>query len=814
MDLTNLKEYLNSVDPSCSEVKVGIEIIQKPCGESSPNEPSGTAGTSGTSGISGTSGKDGIGLSGTSGTTGTIFVVSSGTNSVSGTSGTSGITPVATSGTSGKDGSSGVSGTSGTNGTIFVYTEGGGGGAGYNQVATQEQFKAAVKSQSGQYTLLPNNFIIDENITLAKDVKLVFLQGAQITINQGTTFTVEGRIDADDYYKIWNVQGILDLSPRSMSYASVCHFGAVPDGTTDSTAAFKATVKAAQRLTVVKIPQSAANTPYIISDTIEFHTYLYPGFYGWKVFGEKTDMNGYYMTGTNIKYTAKSKPCFNFKGQRLSHIYSFSIEGVNQAPEQLVHGNQIHDTKVWDRKNWVSEGVQLEGPDHLSGIAIDWNANNDPNIRCSAQMYIFDVQISKVVVGLSISPLNGLQQADTIDTLKLKVEKSVYGISVAQDQIRSCTFTNSWMDANFATHTNMAYGEGRGSCFNIFGGQYTTNFKLFECTAAARGNCSINGMFCEANGIIGSWHGLGCNVNSVVFTGCEFGLDDNAWEKDEWGSWVTPVTTMEAGTNIVFNGCTFNSRKKMLGFSGNTYTFIGTSFCQTRKVYFMTPPTVIGTNGPHNCSGDWKDWSDNIMINYSTQRKQVLPTVKTAYLKMSLPQGTVNLKNYVGDWYGVAYAEMPKTKEKYFNWTVSEGEAKQFMVGDYINGYADATLSGLSIYGLGLGWGQSQIPAFEVIEKNGTTLKLRRTGPEVVTSYPNESKYGNVWIGMDTFYINDHPQTLAEGTTVEVKNTNLLQVGDVVSINGTLTRILAIVDKMVTFSQHVPVGKLKSISHE
>lgn len=689
MDLTNLKDYLNSVDPSCSEIKIGIEITQKPCGDSGTDGGS-DVGVVGTSGTSGTSGNTVVGSSGTSGTSGTIFIASTG-----GASGTSG-----TSGRDGRDATGGGGDSMFSVGWINVADYGAQGGA---------------------------------------DSTLAFKNAIQAAIDNG-------------YHKIW-------------------------------------------------IPASA--DPYIIKETIKF-----PGnFRAWVVKGAGNADGGAIEKRTKILWQGKQGACFNFVATRLGYIADFEIEGENDRPYDVVEKYR-NKVECWNPQYWVEDGFSIDRYTAHSGISFDQDQLTPP---WAAQTQIERVKITRCGVGFNISPSQGNMQADTIWLKDTKVENCVYGYAINQDQCRAITLENVWVNNCYTTFTNNKFGRGNGSAFNIFGGQVTTCFKIFECTEAYAGQCSINGLFAEACGILGAWQPLGVNENPVVFTACEFGLDDSGWDDNSSLHWITPLSTFEGdGLNSTFIGCKFRSKKDILGFIGGT--FINTQFTELNNLFFSNRFDVSIT-GKARFNNSKTKFQDHVELHES-QKWYVRPELKTVRTYTNnenvYPRNKMyNAESYIGTWYNVTYRMLPDNNPETFTWDLPQNEAEQFQIGDYINGYVGNTHQ---ISGMGLKFGGSYVPAWKVISKNGNSVTFRKTSPEIESNSTGVDNHsGLVFSGNKGWICGATIEVLEDGQEVSVKNGDRLDVGDICVINGQATRVVSVGTK-IKFAHQVTKGIIKSVS--
>lgn len=587
-----------------------------------------------------------------------------------------------------------------------------------------------------------------------------------------------------------------------VGWINVADYGAI--GGADSTLAFKQAVQAAIDNGYHKIWIPASTDPYIIKETIKF-----PGnFRAWVVKGAGNADGGAVEKRTKLLWQAKQGACLNFVATRLGYIADFEIEGENDKPYDVVEKYR-NKAEVWNPQFWVKDGYSIDRNAAYSGIAFDENQTSPP---WAAQTQIERVKITKCVVGFNISSTQGSQQADTIWLKDTKVENCVYGYAINQDQCRAITIENAWVNNCYSAFTNNKFGDGQGSAFNVFGGQFTTCFKLFECTEAYAGQCSINGIFAEACGILGAWQPFGINENPVVFTACEFGLDNNAWEDDSSLHWVTPLVTYEgSGINDTFIGCKFRSQKDILGFAGGT--FINTQFTELNNLFFSVPLDV-SIQGRSRFKNTKLRFEDHIDLHES-HKWYVRPEIRNireytnnenVYPKYKI----YNTESHLGTWYNVTYRMLPDTNPDTFTWDLPQNEAEQFQLGDYMNGYVGSTMK---ISGMGLKFGEAWVPAWKVISKNGNSVTFKKSAPEIESNVSGKDNHsGQVFSGNKGWVCGVPIEVMESGKEVFVKNGNRLEVGDICNINGQLTRVVSVDDK-VKFAHNITEGFVKSVSY-
>lgn len=519
---------------------------------------------------------------------------------------------------------------------------------------------------------------------------------------------------------------------------------------------------------------------------------------------------------TKIKCANTSGPCITANAFRLAEMRDFIMEGNNG--EKVAAMVAKGDTTCWRAENWVASGNSIDKYEHQSAIAFDYAQTQPP---WSAQGLFERIKISGFVVGISVSPSAGNMQADTYWFRDIKLENNIYAVSVGQDQARSITFENLWVNSGYCGFVNNRFGRGNGSAFNVTGGQYTSLFKLLETTNAYRGQSAITGIFMEACGIIGSVNGLGINTNSTVFTGSEIGLDDDGYINPRPGVWVTPFATMSAGGNIVFTGCNIHSKKKIIAFGGNQYQFIGTTFTETYPVFPNDQNTVSITGRP--LFEFSRAITDMVDLPAGLKKYVRYGTSFVRYRGGKPPYYSVQPANvYVPYWAPGVWQPLPDTQAKQFEWAVPANEIRWFRVGDYIDCQAKNGL----ISGMGTDFGQAMVPGLEVIEVKEASLVLRRVAPEMRV----ESWYraGQVWSEPYLFASSSYigtPQVpitntlsvltgerVAVGPTVTLENGKLLAPGDYVWDGQSIARVLEVNGDIVTFNRTILSGKLYSVN--
>lgn len=504
---------------------------------------------------------------------------------------------------------------------------------------------------------------------------------------------------------------------------------------------------------------------------------------------------------THIKCANKTGPCITANAFRLAEIRDFVVEGNNYS--KAVAMSQKSEVSTWRPENWVEAGNSIDRYEHQSGLALDYGQQQAP---WAAQGIFERLKIAGFVVGFSISPSAGNLQGDTYWFRDIKMEGNVYGFSIGQDQCRSITFENVWQNQGYCAYVNNRFGKGNGSAFNVSGGQYTSLFKLFECTNAYRGQMHIDGIFAEAIGILGAINGLGVNTNGVAFTSCEIGLDDDGYHQPRQGVWVTPFTVLTVGGNAVFTACNIHSKKKTLGFGGGQYIFNGTTFTETLPVF----------------PNDWASVSINGRPLFDNQRQITDQTNITPEAKRYVRHGTSRIrlmglatapyaqtvlaKSMIPYWGPGIMQKLPDTDAMQFEWPINSSETKLFRAGDFLDCQAKAKM----IAGMDTDFGQAAIPGLEVMQVKSGSLLLRRVAPEIRVE--SSFSIGRVYTEPYLWATVSPIEAEADGTTVAVKNGSLLSPGDYVSSGGQLARVVSINGNTVTFNETVKKGRLLGVS--
>src|SRR3972149_10260 len=622
----------------------------------------------------------------------------------------------------------------------------------------------AFKSMLGQvgekleHFYLKGKFEIVEDLILPQNIKFSFDYDAQILFKNSET-QIHSRIHADERSYIFKVEGEKKPSiyPTACNEVSFYWFGVSAQNAPEiNDVSFETAIYCSHLNGAFVIPFESRDSPIKTSKTIEFVSYNRPNqmvFPAWKVKGRGVGSGRHHDEASScIKYLGKSGPAMNIRGSRFGTVIEdFNLIGINEKPNEIFNSGILNTTALWEVKNWLSEGVSIDRYDALTGIAFDWVDGQGNSFPWSAQSTVRNVQIARFVVGLNISPNSGGYQADTIIIDACRTYQCVFGASIGQDQARAVTFRDCIMEKSFCFFTNRKFGKGNGSLFNIRGGQYTTALKAFDVQGQFGGNCDFSGAYFEAIGCIGSLNSTGVNSNGIVFTGCDFLIDDDGYTNpSQAGRWAAPYLCVQGGSNITFIGGTIRPQKRYLGLDSGVngrFNFIGVGFGDIENIQLdafsvLSKQSRLSIEG---CTWAKTTLDFNNVPSVSRDKKYVrwsIDSYKNFYgdgsvggtgIKTVLTQGY----NISDDWGNNA---LPQDTERVF--TVNLHNAMIYRKGDYVTGLLKGDIDGM-----GLGLGQLDPPCLEVLEVNGNDgndVTFGKLGPEVDISLDN-NRWGRVW---------------------------------------------------------------------
>ncbi len=476
---------------------------------------------------------------------------------------------------------------------------------------------------------------------------------------------------------------------------NVLSYGAIPNDGQSDQAAFERALAAARASGFLNLYVPAGT--YNINQ-IELRTH----FGSWRMRGDGVNDLGD-GKATRIVSNNRAGAAINVVAVRMAHLTDFELVGGNTFPALLTQRN---NEKLWKDTEWAS-GFDISRYGAHSGLGFDLG---QPQAPWAAQVIVERVKISGYNVGINISGGEGNMQGDTYMIRDCKLWHNVYAASVGQDQCRAVTFDNVTIEANYCAYTNTRFGKGNGSGFAVLNSQITTCYKILEVTTAYRGQMLLQNVFTEACGIIGNVAGLGVNQNAATFVACEIGLDDDGYLTGNPQQWSTPAVVMNSGSNVTMIGVNIHTKKDALLFGGSHYTLTGSTFTQTRNVFWQNP---------HDVSiGSIPLFREN---NYRMEDDVSVPAGRTFYVRPNIRTLTIQLAS--GGFKRQLW-EYDKPLWTQVSWHQDNGAKTQTIdcgscvVGDYLNG-TSAELGG------------AQIPSFRVVSVTGTKATIERIAPNV-----------------------------------------------------------------------------------
>ena len=478
---------------------------------------------------------------------------------------------------------------------------------------------------------------------------------------------------------------------------NVADYGAIPnDGISDEQAFIAARDAAiADGSLKIFVPQGDFNIT-----SIDFRV----NFGSWKLKGAGITDNGTINDrGSRLICGNTSGGCLNFVAVRLADISDIELRGGNNFPTTITDRT---NTALWDSKSWAN-GFDISRYNAHSGLSFDME---QPVAPWGAQVLVNRIKVTGFNVGINISGGRDNMQGDTYMVRDSKLWHNVYAASVGQDQCRAVTFDNVTIEGSYCAYTNVDFGRGNGSGFNVLNSQITTCFKLLNTTTAYRGPLTFTNVFTEAIGMIGTIAGLGVNQNAAIFTGCEFGFDDNGYSTANGQHWSVPAVVLNVGSNTIFNGCNFHTKKSELLFGGSWYQFNGSTFTQTRNIFFQYPHDVQ-INGVAKFREDNYRLEDNPTINHG-QDYYIRPQARM----LTIQQGNGGYKRVIYEHGGPIWQQVA--------WATDNGQKVQIIdcdgcaVGDYLNAL-EPTL------------GEAAIPGFKVVSVANKKATIERMAADV-----------------------------------------------------------------------------------
>lgn len=487
--------------------------------------------------------------------------------------------------------------------------------------------------------------------------------------------------------------GSTSLAP----WHNVVRYGAVPNDGKSDQAAFAAARNAAAADGSYRLEIPAGDFEI---DSLE----LRGNFASWKLRGAGITDNGTAKAvGTRIISRINSGGCLNLVAVRLADISDLELVGGNAFPANLKDRN---NTALWKPEAWAN-GYSLDRYNAYSGLSFDLNQSQAP---WGAQVLITRVKITGFNVGINISGGEGNYQGDTYMIRDSKLWHNVFAASIGQDQCRAVTFDNVTIEGSYCAFTNTRFGRRNGSGFGVSNSQITTCYKLLETTTAYRGALVFTNVFTEALGTMGEVVGLGVNQNAATFTGCEFGFDDDGYRSGDKAQWVSPAIVLNAGSNVVFTGCNFHTKRGELLFGGSHYRFVGSTFTETRNVWFQNPHEVGITGVAKFRSDNYKLEDEPVLV--AGQSYYIRPQAKSVTILM--PDGGYRrqVHEYRSPvWEQVSWVSGGTTK-------VQVIDCEACTVGDYMNGVSPLD--------------QSQLPGYRVVSVGNKKATIECIAPDVL----------------------------------------------------------------------------------
>jgi len=407
---------------------------------------------------------------------------------------------------------------------------------------------------------------IKGKVTAKEGKTIVFTASGGILLADSCLFSFDAYIKAEDYSNIFRGNGKVVFGTKATPYVSPCWFGAVADYTggvtnsTDNAPAIQKAIFAAEKVSDVYLPPTAANMFYRIGSCLTISKKLH--FYSFKFHGGGTTITGNPSDkATTIFADFTSGPAINIQGSRRTYISDFKLVGRNMAVRKVfgeAWDNKIYCTPSFDTITYFyDKGIAR----NYAGIATDAEKANNV---WSADIQFDRLQIECFYVGLSINDA-GNMQGDRMRVNNCQINDCTYGISVGNPQARSCHFENVDMNRVYIGYTNSTFGSGSGSEFEITGGQYCNLYKLFHIQPYNLGQCLVSGLYTESLGSIGEIGYGSTNENSFIFTGCFFMLTDVTAFKKATG-YYSKYYTLTAFANVSFIGCNFETYKPYMAF--------------------------------------------------------------------------------------------------------------------------------------------------------------------------------------------------------------------------------------------------------
>ncbi|NDC40548.1 MAG: hypothetical protein EBZ77_03215 [Chitinophagia bacterium] len=424
------------------------------------------------------------------------------------------------------------------------------------------------------------------------DGKTVLQMGASggISVNDTFPLLINCPFKAGDYQPVFTGGGKVVFGSTAVPYVSACWFGAIadchggkPGSGADNTNAIQAAIVAAENVSDLYLPPTAAHLSYRITSTITVRKKLH--FFSFKLHGGGTTVtHSGSDRATTIFADFEAGAAINVQGSRRVYLSDFCLIGKNEVPRRLGNYNDslTLTNKVKDPLNFLSEGLKPT----YTGITTD---GEEDNKVLSADVVFDNLLIEHFYLGIGISQAGKLQ-GDRMRVQNCQINFCTFGISLANHQNRACHFLNVDMNRVWCGVTNCTFADKTGSMFQITGGQWCNMYKCFDIQPSYIGQCVISGLYTEAIGCIGQIGSGHVNNSSVLFTGCHFMIRDEYLKIGY--AFKPPFYTLAASANVTFTSCNFWAGRDVL------------AMCATTPLKYFTGAS-ISLNGCsiHHCKG-------------------------------------------------------------------------------------------------------------------------------------------------------------------------------------------------------------------
>lgn len=433
-------------------------------------------------------------------------------------------------------------------------------------------------------------------------------------------------LKASDFQHIFRGTGKILLGTNSAAHVSVCWFGAkadCPGATsgkgTDNTTAFQDAIAAAQKVSDVFIPPSSGNMSYRITSTVTLTKKNH--FFNFRFHGDGTSIG---FTGndraSNIFADMAEGSALNIQGSRRVYITDLSFRGRNTAPDKL--GNWKLNTTATDS---VDDPATFLSPGLKSSYAAITTDAEPYNKVWSADIVFQNLQIYNFSIGIGISQAGNLQ-GDRMRVERCQINYCTYGISIGNAQNRACHFKDVDMVRVWCGVTNTTFGNHSGSMFQVTGGQWCQMYRAFMIQPSYLGQCVISGLYTEALGCIGVIGNNNSNTSSVLFTGCNLSMRDDALHTGIL--YLPPLYTLWAYANVTFEGCNFYVPRHTLnmfagsvtnGMNGSSITLTGCSILKCFQVHIKGNHIIDNTF--FNPNADTVNYNRRIAVNNDVKHR-------------------------------------------------------------------------------------------------------------------------------------------------------------------------------------------------